>query len=325
MGEREEIENEIELARKSLEEDVVKKEIEAEEKLDEILSKGKMEFCSRCGRKIDSRLDWGGKCLHEGCENLICKDCWILEEKRFCRKHMDEYTKKEEKPKEERPKEEIEKIEENKIKSLTLNYMSMIEERFKKNCIDFTREGFLPKTKFKIKEREYGRFRIVIYKKGWIFKRAKIQIFVKPLELPETLENDVNIMLEDTKKRIHTIVVFVSSSYPIKEGMTKLVEGFSNKRFSLFLEDFESGKLYFNPNDKMTKHYASWFDPNQTPKNFRTLLENMSEKISGRYVISIKTFSKEFEIPEKEGKKILKRCKFLSFIKDTDSFLFREK
>lgn len=88
-------EDEIELARKHLEEDVHKKELEAEERVDYILSKKKVGFCSRCGKRIDSREEWGGNCLHKGCEKLICHECWASGEKRFCVLHAIDYVKKE--------------------------------------------------------------------------------------------------------------------------------------------------------------------------------------------------------------------------------------
>jgi hypothetical protein len=94
MASKEEPMDEIELVRKHLEEDVHGKELEAEESIDKILSKGKAAFCSRCGKRIDSREEWGGNCLHRGCEKLICHECWVSREKRFCVFHSIDYAKK---------------------------------------------------------------------------------------------------------------------------------------------------------------------------------------------------------------------------------------
>ncbi|UCC91890.1 MAG: hypothetical protein JSV39_01305 [Candidatus Aenigmatarchaeota archaeon] len=87
-------EDETELARKHLEEDIHGKELEAEERIDYILSRKKEVFCSRCGKRIDSREEWGGNCLHKGCQKLICHECWASGEKRFCMIHSIDYAKK---------------------------------------------------------------------------------------------------------------------------------------------------------------------------------------------------------------------------------------
>ena len=89
--------DETELARKHLKEDVHSKELEAEEKVDDILSKKNVGFCSRCGKRIDSREEWGGNCLHKDCRNLICHECWASGEKRFCMLHAIDYTRKDSK------------------------------------------------------------------------------------------------------------------------------------------------------------------------------------------------------------------------------------
>ena len=46
-----ELDNEIEAARRQLKEDLEKREEEAEQSIDKILSKENIEFCSRCNRK----------------------------------------------------------------------------------------------------------------------------------------------------------------------------------------------------------------------------------------------------------------------------------
>ena len=80
-----EIESEIDESRHELEADIAQREREAKERLDEILSEKKMEFCSRCNRKISSRTDWAGRCMWTGCENLICRDCWDVHKYKYCR------------------------------------------------------------------------------------------------------------------------------------------------------------------------------------------------------------------------------------------------
>jgi len=292
--------------------------MEAEDRLDELLSKKKMEFCSRCGKKIDSRMDWGGKCLHEGCEELICHGCWASEERRFCRKHLKEYVKKEEVSKV--GEEPVMKME--RIKRLTLSYMDFLRDRFEKfPCMDWTPEGFISKAGFKVKNRNYGDFRIVVYRKGWIGKKPRIELLVRPLE--GNFEGMMNEFLE-REKRVHMIIVLTGETPSIDMKTRKFVERFSDKRISLFLEDLEINRLHFNPEEKTTEKYSSWVDPSKVPSNFKDLLANISESMSGRKIVSVKKFSEEFGLDEGTGSKILVGCGFLELIKGTDSFIMKE-
>jgi hypothetical protein len=309
--------DEIELARKHLEEDIHKKELEAEERLDELLSKGKMEFCSRCGKKIDSRMDWGGKCLHDGCDELICHGCWASEERRFCRKHLKEYVKKDREEAKEKPE-----VKESRMKRLTLSYMDFIKDRFDKfSSLDWTPGEFIKKSVFRVKDRSYGKFRVVVYRKGWISRKPKIELLVRPLE--EDVDEMINEFLEREKKT-HMIIVLTADTPSIDMKTRKFIEKFSDRRISLFLEDLEMNRLYFNPSEKVSEKYSSWVDPNKVPMNFRELLKNISESMSGRKVVSGKKFSEEFGLDRGTGMNILSECGFLEHIKGTDSFILRE-
>jgi len=317
MVTKDEIRDEIELARKHLEEDIHKKELEAEERLDELLSKGKMEFCSRCGKKIDSRMDWGGKCFHEGCEELICHDCWASEERRFCRKHLKEYVKKDREEAKEKPE-----VKESRMKRLTLSYMDFLRDRFDKfACMDWTPDEFIGKANFKIKDKGYGKFRIVVYRRGWIRKKPKIEVLVRPLE--ENIEEMINEFLERDNK-LHMILVLTADTPSIDMKTRKFVEKFRDKRISLFLEDLEVNKIYFNPKDKITEKYSYWIDPSKVPMNLKDLLANISESMSGRKIVSGKKFSEEFGLDKGTGMNILIECGFLENVKGTDSFILRE-
>jgi hypothetical protein len=317
MVTRDEIRDEIELARKHLEEDIHKKEIEAEERLDELLSRGKMEFCSRCGKKIDSRMDWGGKCLHDDCDELICHECWASEERRFCRKHLKEYVKKDREEAKEKPE-----VKESRMKRLTLSYMDFMKDRFDKfSSLDWTPEGFIRKARFKIKNKNYGEFKIVVYRKGWIRKKPKIEVLVRPLE--ENVEGMINEFLEREKK-VHMILVLTADTPSIDMKTRNFVEKFSDKRISLFLGDLEINKIYFNPKEKVTEKYSYWFDPSKVPVNFKDLLANISESMSGRRIVSGKKFSEEFGLDRGTSSKILIECGFLELIKGTDSFILKE-
>lgn len=305
--------DEIELARKHLEEDIHKKELEAEEKLDDLLSRKRMEFCSRCGKKIDSRMDWGGECLHEGCDQLICHECWVSEEKRFCRKHIKDYVKKEE--------ETVETIE-GEIKNLTLNYMNFIKERFRKFELDWNHEGLIGKTKIKVKKKGYRDFEMIVYKSGFLSKKPKVRVLVRPVS--RGMEDEVNGVLEDIGEAVYIVMVFIGNSGSISQKDVKFAEAFSNSRVSLFLGDLESGKIYFNPKEGVTKNYSSWFDPTKVPMRFWDLLKSVSESVSGRKIVSSERFGEGFGITKEGAGRILRGSELLEEIEGTDSFILRE-
>lgn len=50
--------------------------------------------CSRCGLLVWSKSSLAGKCLEDGCSNMLCWSCWNLEERRFCRNHAKEGPEK---------------------------------------------------------------------------------------------------------------------------------------------------------------------------------------------------------------------------------------
>ncbi|MBN2043150.1 MAG: hypothetical protein JW754_05085 [Candidatus Aenigmarchaeota archaeon] len=295
------------------------KEKEAEKKLDEILSKNKMEFCSRCGKKINSRMEWGGKCMEKGCKNLLCNTCFSDTEQRYCNDHRGKHLPE----KASTPDQQI--FRDEKIKSLTLNYMNSIEERFRKLTVDWVPSEYFKNSFAKVKKSKYGDFMLVIYKKFFIFKSKKIQIMVYPLDYMASMQSDLNSLLQKVDKKVHNIAVFVSDFKSVSKDIASFFEGFSNRRFSLYLVNFENKSMYFNKNDQTTRNYATWFDIDKYPLKFRELLKKFSEKTSGRNVISAKRYSEEFGITKEEAMKYLKKVGFLTHIDETDSFLFKEE
>ena len=83
--------SEIELLRRVLKDDLARRERDSQERIRDILSKKNIDFCSRCNRKVDDRLEWGGKCLGKDCENILCDNCWVVEKKRFCKTHKSQF------------------------------------------------------------------------------------------------------------------------------------------------------------------------------------------------------------------------------------------
>jgi excisionase family DNA binding protein len=44
--------------------------------------------CDVCGEHYGSRLSLRHTCTEDGCEKLICNDCWTRRKVRFCPKHQ---------------------------------------------------------------------------------------------------------------------------------------------------------------------------------------------------------------------------------------------
>lgn len=44
--------------------------------------------CDVCGEHFASRLSLKHTCTEDGCEALICNDCWSRRKIRFCREHQ---------------------------------------------------------------------------------------------------------------------------------------------------------------------------------------------------------------------------------------------
>lgn len=310
MAREKELMEEIEAARKRLEEETKRKEKEADEKLDELLAKRKMEFCPRCGRKINSRSKWGGKCLHDGCEDLICTECWGSDEKRYCRKHEKDYARKEE-------------TSEDDIKNLTLNYMNFIGGRMKNFGLDWTPDGFIRKTKTKAKRKRYRDFEMIVYEKRMFSKKPRVTILVRPLT--EAYEEEANDVIENAENEgIYTIMVFVGNSSSINQKALKFAGGFSNKKISLFVMNMENGDMHFNAKEKITGKYSFWFDPTKMPVKFADLLKSISESVSGRKVVSVKSFGEELGMEKEEAAKIMRASGLLDEVAETDSFIIKE-
>jgi len=301
---------ELEEMKKRLEEEIKEKEREADEALDKLLSKRKMDFCSRCGRKISSANEWGGKCLHEGCEELVCLECWGSEEKRYCIKHAKEG---------ERGKE----AREDEIKSFTLGYMDFIAERLKKHKLDWSPKGFISKVNVKVERKRYKEFEMVVYEKHFFSKIPKIRIFVRPVSMG--IEAEINEIIENADEDVYHVIIFVGSTASIKEDIKAFGEKFSSKNACLFLIDMESSKIYFNLNEKNVGKYACWFDPKGVPKNFAEVLKEISESVAGERVLDVKKFAEEMGMTHEESFDMLKHVKFLEEVKGAESFIIKLK
>jgi len=353
QAEREVI-NEIEVARHALKGDIEKNTREAEEKLDKILSKRDMEFCSRCGRTVEGRMDWGGKCLNRECESLLCRDCWIARKRRFCMDHFKQVVAK--KPEEEAREKvffkgeapekgassqgkeiikpelgglkegrEEERLRE-KAETLAKNYVSFLESRFKsEGVIDFSPGGFFEKPRMEARLRD-DEVWIRIFTKKFLGSRDRLQIIIKPIHSDNAnyLVTRIQERAKETKgKGIFSIIVLVgekSSSQTIS-----YVNRFDNRQVSLFLAEPGQNLVYFNDSVPLNRLYSVWLNQSKTPHNFRDVLQSLADRVSNRWVVSAGKVSDSFGYTGTRARDVLKACKFLSTVPDTDQYLFRKE
>lgn len=332
---------EIEMARKELEMDVEKRELEAKAKLDEILSKNKMEFCSRCNRKIGSRTDWAGKCLWSDCDKLLCRECWDVKKYRFCKDHSravyghpEEEAKKKEFFKEEGEdikvdlRAMLEESDDSRMAKLifyTSEYARWLDKRLGKvGPIDWTPKEFLSKANAKM-EKKNGEFVISIKVKRWFMSKVKVSVIVTSFS--ETAELDANSLtayLHRLSRQYKGYKLMVLVSDGAKLDLVNFVNRFSEKGFSLYMVEPRKGNLYFNINDPITRGYSGWFNQKKEPYNFKAKLKRLADLVSGRLVVAEGAVAKDFGFNEHDVHGVLKSCKFLSHIKGTDTFFWKE-
>lgn len=343
--EEREIISEIAIAEQSLKGDIEKNTREAEESLDEILTRGDMEFCSRCGRKVEGRTDWAGRCLAKGCEKLICRDCWIARKRRFCMEHYKQMVAKgpEEKAREKvffkedvpKPGEEAIKPDMGTLKegrederlrketeTLAKNYANFLEARFKADgVLDFSPEGFFEKPRMERKERDDETW-LRIFTKGFLSSKDRLQVVVKPIHSENA--NYLVAKIQESLKGMkgYPVVVLVGEKSP--SSTITYVRKFRGS-LSLFLVEPGGSLLYFNEGIPINRLYSVWLRQDKNPLGFREVLHSLADNVSNRWVVSEKDVAGEFGYAEDKTRKILKDCRFLSAVPDTDQFLFKKE
>ncbi len=339
--EEERIESEIEVARHDLKMDVEAEEKEAKAKLDEILSKDKMEFCERCGRKIGSRIDWAGKCLWEGCDKLICRECWDVKKLRFCKHHShsihgkpEEDAKEKEFFREDEPDikidlqamlEDDDEGRKSKLQYYASEYSRWLEKRMgKTGPIDWTPHGYMQKPVMKSGKKD-DEYVISMSVKHWFWKSVKLSVVISSFD-PRG-EHDYNSLTallyrQSRKHKGYNIMVLVTDK--AKLDTINYVNKFNDTSFTLFMVEPRKGNLYFNINDNVARGYSSWFNQKKEPLAFKAKLKRLADLVSGRLVIDEKEVAKEFGFNPKDVHGLLLKCDFLAQIKDTGTFFWRE-
>ncbi len=338
--EEKKVESEIEAARHDLKMDIEESEKEAKAKLDEILSKEKMEFCSRCRKKIGSRVDWAGKCLWEGCEKLLCRECWNVDKFRFCRQHSREVHGKPEKVAEKKEffkhgedlkidlramLDEHDESRRGKLEYYASEYARWLVKRMEKaGPIDWTPKEVLKKPSVKMEKSDNDHV-ITVSVKRWFWRKVKLSVVVTSFDTRGELDfNSVTAMLHKMSRKYKGYKLFVLVTDGAKLDATNFVNRFSDKGFSLYMVEPRQGHLLFNISDQVTMGYSSWLNQKKDPYNFMEKLKRLSDLVSGRLVVSEKHVVKEFGFNEHDVRGILKSCKFLSHIKGTDTFFWKE-
>jgi hypothetical protein len=340
---RDEVESEVDVARKNLELEIEKRQREAKEKLDEILSEKNLKFCERCGKHVGSREDWGGKCLWEGCESLICRDCWDVSKFKFCKKHAKNIVDEgEEKPRkrevfreeEEEPEikvdlkamlDEHEESRMEKIRYYASEYARFLRKRMEKaGPIDWTPERYMKKPRFEYEKKEDDHV-ISVSEKRWLFRKTRLSVVVKPYDA--RVEEDVNALGAELHKAArkykgYVLLVLVTEGASMEVG--NFVNRFSDSSFCLFLAEPKKAHLNFNIKGPVASGYSEWFSQKKEPGNFKEKLRALGDLVSGRKVVSEKDVVKEFGFREKDARHILDSCDFLERVKDTDTYMLKE-
>ena len=324
--------SEIEIAKKTLKENLAKKEKEATARIDELLALKKTDFCSRCGRKVSSRLQWIGHCLNPGCENLLCNRCWIVEKSRFCKDHYKDIVGKENEGKEKvffrsepKPvqttlKSDSKSDEEfkDKIEKLTASYIELLKKKIQKSVPDFTPEEFIPKTKVEVLISN-DELNAIINRKSFFSKKPKLKITVKSVYGKE--KSDVDFTINKVKNPdLYTILILIGDEIS-KEAINSLSK-FSNPKLSVILVQPSQGLTYTDLK-QLTKVYSKWLS-DQQPDSLKDVLRSLSDDMEGRYVLTTDTVSKEFGFTESESRRLLESCDFLKPVEDTNSFFFKK-
>jgi len=334
-------ENEIELAKKGLIKDIEEREKDAKAKLDDLLDKKHMEFCTRCKKKISSRTEWAGKCLWEGCDNLICRDCWDAHKYRFCAKHAENVSgspetgaKKKETFGDEDPdikidlKSMLDKDVDSRSEKLDFfaaEYARWLEKRMEKyGTIDWKPDGWIKEPRL-MREKKDGEHVLTVYTKSWFRKKPQLSVVVSAFDAkgdPDTDSLLAYLRKASRKHKGHTIFVLVEQGS--KMNVINFINKLSDSSFSVFMTDPRKGDLHYNINDGPTASYSLWFSQKREPLTFRKKLKKAADMVSGKLVVSEKQACKEFGFSEKDVHGVLKKCGFLEHIKETDTFFFRK-
>ena len=330
-------------SREDLESFADRREKEAKSALDELLSDKSMEFCSRCNRKVGSRVDWAGKCWWEGCKGLLCHECWGIHKFRFCRDHAKSIAgDSEEQPIKKAP----EPVEEPVIKAdlramidahqedmearlryLTQEFASWLMKRMEKQGpIDWTPREAFENAQVARKEGAEGEIAISVSIKKWLRRKVKLSILISSIESADVLDaNSLMALLRRLARKHKGFKLFVLVADGAKLDVVSFANRFIDPDFCMFLVEPRAGNLYYNLNDPITSGYSSWFSQKKDAYAFRERLKRQADLVSGRLVISEKVVTKEFGFLPSNAERILRSCRFLVHVPETDTYFWKDE
>ena len=327
------LENDIELARRQLKEDLEKREKEAQQSIDKILSQESVEFCSRCNKKIEDRLEWAGRCLDKNCNRLICVSCWLSENKRYCSDHYEEALGKEKEGKKKTffspeaaslptPTLSVDFTDEERetVTGLVNGYIDFIKQRLSNWGPDWNHEGWIDNAKPEVTGKG-DNFEITIFSKHFLSKKPKLKVIVRPVYGKKSDDLDFILStIKETGQNIYHLLVLIGDE--CDAGALEFVDTFNKQNASLFLIEPKKHLIYTDEKP-LTKLYSIWVDQTKTPQKLKDLLRTLvKEKVSGRDTITTKSVSEAFGLSEQDAFIFLNSCKFLKHVEETDTYYF---
>ena len=318
----ENLHKEIVAERKELHDDLEKKEKNAQEEIDRILSE--TQFCTRCNSKVADKLEIAGKCAQKDCKNELCQACWEAEEKRYCAMHSDVPVGKEKYAEEKvffKPDEQdiLTEDTDSAIDSIKKSYIGFLKQRLSTWIPDWTPAGWIenPKTSFSNKD---NILEITVSAGSFLFKKPKAKILVFPLYGKKA--DDIDLALSKIKNNENVYYILVLIGDEVEVSALEFVDSFNRSNASLFLIEPAKHLIYMDEKP-ITKLFSFWIDSRKAPDNLKAVLKPLvKEKSMGKEMLNVKSASEKFSIPEDQALAFLKSCKFLKHVEDTDTFYF---
>jgi len=330
-----EIEQAIEEERKCLEAEALRRESEAGEKLDRILDRKKMDFCSRCSRKLGARADISGKCWADGCGKTLCSECWSIRRFRYCKEHARGIHEDAEKPGPVAGAEPIEGLRamlegddgsrRQKLDYLASEYAGWLARRLEKQGpIDWTPRKYLPKADVR-KVRGDGETAMTVGVRRWFRRKVMLSVVVASFDPAGEFDaSSITALLKRLSRRYGGYKLFVLVTDGAKLDVVNFANGFSDRDCSLYVSEPSKGNMFYNLNDPVTAGYSEWLSQKKEPGTFRVKLKRASDLVSGKLVVSPKSAAKEFGFGERDVNGILRSCPFITPLKGTDTFVWTE-
>jgi len=190
--------------------------------------------------------------------------------------------------------------------------------------IDWTPNEFFKKPEARM-DRDDEDFVISLSVKGWLRRKTKLSVVVATFDSAGELDmNSLTAYLHRLSRKHKGYKLFVLVGDGAKLDAVNFVNKFADKDFSLYMVEPRKGNLYYNIKDTIANGYSRWFNQKSEPYDFKEKLKRLADLVSGRLVVSENEVAKEFGFRERDVHGILKSCPPLSYVKDTQTFVWKE-